>query len=85
MAAPEGSGRRRGGPAWPGLALRASFVLICVINAVLDWLPGFRSGYPERAHRRGAAPAGLPAQDGSPGPAGPSVLRGNTLLGYGSL
>ncbi len=32
-------------PAWPKDALRISFGLIWLIDAVLKWLPGFRSGY----------------------------------------
>jgi nitrite reductase (NO-forming) len=32
-------------PAWPKDALRVSFGVIWLIDAVLKWLPGFRSGY----------------------------------------
>ncbi len=32
-------------PAWPTDALRISFGIIWLIDAVLKWLPGFRSGY----------------------------------------
>jgi nitrite reductase (NO-forming) len=32
-------------PAWPKDALRVSFGIIWLIDAVLKWLPGFRSGY----------------------------------------
>ena len=32
-------------PAWPKDALRISFGVIWLIDAVLKWLPGFRSGY----------------------------------------
>jgi uncharacterized membrane protein YphA (DoxX/SURF4 family) len=32
-------------PAWPKDALRISFGIIWLIDAVLKWLPGFRSGY----------------------------------------
>ena len=35
----------RGVPAWPKDALRVSFGIIWLIDAVLKWLPGFRSGY----------------------------------------
>ena len=31
--------------AWPKTALRVSFGIIWLIDAVLKWLPGFRSGY----------------------------------------
>jgi hypothetical protein len=36
---------RRCTPAWPKDALRISFGIIWLIDAVLKWLPGFRSGY----------------------------------------
>ena len=32
-------------PAWPKDALRISFGIIWLIDSVLKWLPGFRSGY----------------------------------------
>jgi uncharacterized membrane protein YphA (DoxX/SURF4 family) len=32
-------------PAWPKYALRFTFGLIWLIDAVLKWLPGFRTGY----------------------------------------
>jgi uncharacterized membrane protein YphA (DoxX/SURF4 family) len=32
-------------PAWPKYALRITFGIIWLIDAVLKWLPGFRSGY----------------------------------------
>jgi len=32
-------------PAWPKDALRVTFGLIWLIDAILKWLPGFRSGY----------------------------------------
>jgi len=32
-------------PAWPKDALRATFGVIWLIDAILKWLPGFRSGY----------------------------------------
>src|SRR5712692_11706858 len=32
-------------PAWPKDALRIGFGVIWLIDAVLKWLPGFRSGY----------------------------------------
>jgi plastocyanin len=32
-------------PAWPKYALRITFGGIWLIDAVLKWLPGFRSGY----------------------------------------
>jgi thiosulfate dehydrogenase (quinone) large subunit len=32
-------------PAWPKDALRVSFGVIWLIDAILKWLPGFRSGY----------------------------------------
>jgi nitrite reductase (NO-forming) len=32
-------------PAWPKDALRVSFGIIWLIDAILKWLPGFRSGY----------------------------------------
>src|ERR1700683_2198207 len=32
-------------PAWPKYALRITFGVIWMIDAVLKWLPGFRSGY----------------------------------------
>ena len=35
----------RGFPAWPKYALRITFGGIWLIDAVLKWLPGFRSGY----------------------------------------
>ena len=35
----------RGFPAWPKYALRITFGVIWLIDAVLKWLPGFRSGY----------------------------------------
>ncbi len=35
----------RGCTAWPKDALRISFGIIWLIDAVLKWLPGFRSGY----------------------------------------
>ena len=35
----------RGVPAWPKEALRISFGIIWLIDAVLKWLSGFRSGY----------------------------------------
>jgi uncharacterized membrane protein YphA (DoxX/SURF4 family) len=35
----------RGFPAWPKYALRFTFGGIWLIDAVLKWLPGFRSGY----------------------------------------
>ena len=35
----------RPAPAWPKDALRISFGIIWLIDAVLKWLPGFRAGY----------------------------------------
>ena len=35
----------RGLPAWPKDALRISFGIIWLVDAVLKWLPGFRSSY----------------------------------------
>jgi hypothetical protein len=32
-------------PSWPKYALRITFGAIWLIDAVLKWLPGFRSGY----------------------------------------
>src|SRR5260370_8922932 len=32
-------------PAWPKDALRIGFGIIWLIDAILNWLPGFRSGY----------------------------------------
>ncbi len=32
-------------PAWPKDALRIGFGIIWLIDAILKWLPGFRSGY----------------------------------------
>src|SRR6204780_5658342 len=32
-------------PSWPKYALRITFGMIWLIDAVLKWLPGFRSGY----------------------------------------
>jgi len=32
-------------PSWPKDAVRISFGIIWLIDAVLKWLPGFRSGY----------------------------------------
>src|ERR1700683_5388583 len=32
-------------PSWPKYALRITFGVIWLIDAVLKWLPGFRSGY----------------------------------------
>jgi uncharacterized membrane protein YphA (DoxX/SURF4 family) len=32
-------------PSWPKYALRTTFGMIWLIDAVLKWLPGFRSGY----------------------------------------
>src|ERR1700722_20666368 len=32
-------------PAWPKYALRITFGVIWMIDAVLKWLPGFRAGY----------------------------------------
>src|SRR5215470_19147925 len=40
---PEASGR--GIPMWPKDALRIAFGIIWLIDAVLKWLPGFRSDY----------------------------------------
>ena len=34
-----------GFPAWPKYALRITFGVIWLIDAVLKWLPGFRSSY----------------------------------------
>jgi uncharacterized membrane protein YphA (DoxX/SURF4 family) len=36
---------RRSLPTWPKDVLRVSFGIIWLIDAVLKWLPGFRSGY----------------------------------------
>src|SRR5450755_1530775 len=36
---------RRVPPTWPKDVLRVSFGVIWLIDAVLKWLPGFRSGY----------------------------------------
>jgi nitrite reductase (NO-forming) len=38
-------GASRGYTAWPKDALRIGFGLIWLIDAILKWLPGFRSGY----------------------------------------
>ena len=35
----------KGVPSWPKDALRITFGIIWLIDAVLKWLPGFRSGY----------------------------------------
>jgi uncharacterized membrane protein YphA (DoxX/SURF4 family) len=35
----------RGIPSWPKYALRITFGMIWLIDAVLKWLPGFRAGY----------------------------------------
>ena len=35
----------RSAPAWPKDALRISFGIIWLIDAILKWLPGFRAGY----------------------------------------
>jgi uncharacterized membrane protein YphA (DoxX/SURF4 family) len=35
----------RNTPAWPKDALRISFGIVWLIDAVLKWLPGFRTGY----------------------------------------
>jgi hypothetical protein len=32
-------------PAWPKDALRITFGAIWLVDAILKWLPGFRSGY----------------------------------------
>jgi len=42
-AAPAATGTKM--PAWPKDILRISFGIIWLIDAVLKWLPGFRSGY----------------------------------------
>jgi uncharacterized membrane protein YphA (DoxX/SURF4 family) len=36
---------RRNVPSWPKYAVRITFGLIWLIDAVLKWLPGFKSGY----------------------------------------
>jgi uncharacterized membrane protein YphA (DoxX/SURF4 family) len=36
---------RRSIPSWPKYALRMTFGMIWLIDAVLKWLPGFRAGY----------------------------------------
>src|SRR5262249_5285685 len=43
MSQKDGAGRMS--PAWPKDALRISFGVIWLIDAILKWLPGFRSGY----------------------------------------
>jgi len=43
MSVNQGASRKR--PAWPKDALRISFGIIWLIDAVLKWLPGFRAGY----------------------------------------
>ncbi len=42
---PISEGNSRGLPLWPKDALRITFGFIWLIDAVLKWLPGFRSGY----------------------------------------
>jgi len=41
----EANTQERGIPAWPKDALRITFGVIWLIDAVLKWLPGFRSNY----------------------------------------
>ena len=41
----EANNQDRGIPAWPKDAVRISFGIIWLIDAVLKWLPGFRAGY----------------------------------------
>jgi len=41
----ETQGAAKSIPVWPKDALRISFGIIWLIDAVLKWLPGFRSGY----------------------------------------
>jgi len=43
MSQEQGAGRPI--PAWPKDALRISFGVIWLVDAILKWLPGFRSGY----------------------------------------
>jgi uncharacterized membrane protein YphA (DoxX/SURF4 family) len=45
MTSPTMATTGRGVPTWPKDALRISFGIIWLIDAVLKWLPGFRSGY----------------------------------------
>ena len=46
-------------PAWPKYALRFTFGLIWLIDAVLKWLPGFRAGYAGMISGAGQGPARL--------------------------
>ena len=41
----EANNQDRGVPAWPKDAVRITFGVIWLIDAVLKWLPGFRAGY----------------------------------------
>ena len=45
MASQATATERRGMPAWPKDALRVAFGVIWAVDAVLKWLPGFRSSY----------------------------------------
>ncbi len=40
-----GNATGRNAPAWPKDALRISFWIIWLIDAVLKWLPGFKDSY----------------------------------------
>jgi hypothetical protein len=49
--------RQQGPPTWPKDALRVSFGVIWLVDAVLKWLPGFRAGSGGDARCRGDSPA----------------------------
>ena len=45
MADTPATAERRCMPAWPKDALRATFGVIWLIDAILKWLPGFKDSY----------------------------------------
>ena len=51
---------------WPKTALRVGFGVIWLIDAVLKWLPGFRSGYMDTI---------MGQAQGQPGAASPPLSR----------
>jgi hypothetical protein len=53
-------------PPWPKDALRISFRVIWLIDAILKWLPGFRSGYMDTI---------MGQADGQPGRLGQAAAR----------
>ena len=57
-------------PAWPKDALRITFGVIWLIDAILKWLPGFRSGYMGMIMGRPAFPGAALWFLGNPTPAG---------------